>query len=398
MDLIQFLGRFHVLVLHLPIGILFMAAFIEIYWVYQRQARNPLIKAVWLWGAITASGAALLGYLLSLGGGYSEEAIATHRNWALSVIFCSFFCWFYLSKIAGQGKKIVGLSILQLVLLFSTGHYGANMTHGETYLVEHAPVFVQKMAGLKVREPVTSVEQASIYPDVVEPILMQRCSGCHNAQKSKGKLDLSSYPSTIKHAVKAHDLANSELYQRITLDKHDKKFMPAEGKTPLTDAQVNLIGWWIEQGALNDIKIAELNADLQIKQLIAKELQLGEFAKQPKVQIAELGEQVVVELEQAGFHVSRIQQDQPFVSLIYANLKQDINDETLKVLRKAKAQIKWLKLARTSVTDQQLSILTEFDNLEHLDISHTQVTNKGLDTLLSAKSSLRVNSFNTLVR
>lgn len=402
MDIIQFLGRFHVLLLHLPIGILFMAAFIEIYWVYKKQPRNALIKAVWLWGAISAVGAAFLGYLLSLGGGYSEAAISTHRNWAISVIVCAFFCWFYLGRVnstgkAGQGKKIVSLCILQLFLLFSTGHYGANMTHGETFLVEHAPIFVQKMAGLKVREPVTSVEQANIYPDVIEPILMQRCSGCHNDQKAKGKLSLASYQTTTANVIIANQLDTSELYRRITLDSHDKKFMPAEGKTPLTQEQVQLIAWWIKNGAKDQVTVAELQPDDDIKRLIGKELKLGEFAEGEHINIADLSAEVVNQLEQAGFHVSRIQQGQPFVSLIYAKVKQDINEQTMAALLQAKQQIKWLKLAQSSVTDQQLQQLTELENLTWLDLSNTQISGQGLSQL-AQRPNLKINTFNTQVQ
>ncbi|AWB65591.1 hypothetical protein C2869_03690 [Saccharobesus litoralis] len=411
MDIIQFLGRFHVLLLHLPIGILFMAAFIEIYWVYKKQPRNVLIKTVWLWGAVSAIGAAFLGYLLSLGGGYSEDAIATHRNWAIGVIVCSFFCWFYLGRLTlkqkegqqdgqkagqqqGQGKQIVALSVLQLFLLFSTGHYGANMTHGETYLVEHAPVFVQKMAGLKVREPVTSVAQAQIYPDVIEPILMQRCSGCHNDQKAKGKLSVASYEATMAHVVVANNSAESELYKRITLDSHDKKFMPAEGKTPLTEKQVQLIAWWIENGAQNEVSVAELQPKDKINTLIAQELKLGEFAEKEQEQIAELPADVVAQLEQAGFHVSRIQQGKPYVSLIYAKVKQDIHEQTIATLLQAKAQTKWLKLAKSSVTDQQLKQLAEMKKLTQLDLSNTQISKQGL-AAFTERSNLKINTFNT---
>ena len=46
------------------------------------------------------------------------------------------------------------------------------------------------------------------------------------------------------------DLANAEV-RRISLDPNDDEFMPAEGKTPLTDQQVQIIRWWIEARAPN---------------------------------------------------------------------------------------------------------------------------------------------------
>ena len=133
MDLIQFFGRFHVLVLHLPIGILMLSALLELHTIYKRIPRNVLINWVWFWGGISAIGACVLGWMLSQGDGYTPEAIFIHRSFGISVVVIAFICWLYFK----QAKKInrflgSALAITQLFLLFSTGHYGANMTHGET--------------------------------------------------------------------------------------------------------------------------------------------------------------------------------------------------------------------------------------------------------------------------
>ena len=40
----------------------------------------------------------------------------------------------------------------------------------------------------------------------------------------------------------------SELLRRISLPHDDDEFMPAEGKTPLTAEQVEIIRWWIAVG------------------------------------------------------------------------------------------------------------------------------------------------------
>lgn len=106
MDLITFFGRFHVLVLHLPIGILLMAAVIEMSCVAFNKPRTKTLNTIWLWGLISACGAALLGYMLSLSGGYSEEAVFTHKAWAFAAIFCALICWIFFSKQAIQtGEK-----------------------------------------------------------------------------------------------------------------------------------------------------------------------------------------------------------------------------------------------------------------------------------------------------
>ena len=47
MDLFQFFARFHVLVLHLPIGILMLAAVLEMAVRFKEQPRSALLNVVW---------------------------------------------------------------------------------------------------------------------------------------------------------------------------------------------------------------------------------------------------------------------------------------------------------------------------------------------------------------
>ncbi|MFC3122413.1 hypothetical protein [Agaribacter flavus] len=399
MDFFQFLGRFHVLLLHLPLGILLMAACIEIYAVYKKQKRSPLIKTVWLWGAISAAGAALLGYLLSLGGGYSEQAIATHRNWAIGLILCAFFCWFYFGKISPKeehkhGKAIVSLSFLQLFLLFATGHYGANMTHGETFLVEHAPDFVKKIAGMEVQgSKPNSLEEANVYPHVIAPILQQRCSSCHNDSKAKGQYSVASYEATMMAVEITDGLETSELYRRITLPEYHDDFMPAEGKTPLTEQQVALIGWWIENGAQNVTNVSKLNTSEELTSLLIETLGLGE--QNVIKTIDEISPQLIAELEQAGFHISRVQQGEPYVNVIYADYANELSDEKLQSLLKISEQLMWLKLSKSSITDAQLLKLASAENLQKLDVSHTQLSQEAISKLKVSNQKMVINSFNT---
>jgi len=57
------------------------------------------------------------------------------------------------------------------------------------------------------------------------------------------------------------DIADGAL-RRITREPSDEEFMPAEGKTPLTARQVEIIRWWIGAGAPNGVTIAPSAARL----------------------------------------------------------------------------------------------------------------------------------------
>jgi hypothetical protein len=131
------------------------------------------------------------------------------------------------------------------------------------------------------RPPVASFGVADPFHDLIGPMLEDRCSSCHNEDKRQAELVLTSYEGLMSggetgDAVVARRPQFSELYRRITLEPDDEAFMPAEGKTPLTGAQVRIILWWIEAGLPTDTTMdqVELKPDAEVEALIRSELGL----------------------------------------------------------------------------------------------------------------------------
>ena len=58
--------------------------------------------------------------------------------------------------------------------------------------------------------------------------------------------------------------------------------MHAEGKTPLTDAEVAILGWWIDAGAPIDVTLGELELSPDVTPLLAAEC--GEI-KEPRARV-----------------------------------------------------------------------------------------------------------------
>ena len=80
MDFIYFIGRFHVLALHLPIGIIVALFVLE--WLSRRQKYLYVESASpFLWGAaaVTALLTVLLGYLHFSEGGFTGPSADQHR-------------------------------------------------------------------------------------------------------------------------------------------------------------------------------------------------------------------------------------------------------------------------------------------------------------------------------
>lgn len=404
MDIFQFFARFHVLVLHLPIGILMLSALMELTSAYGKNGRSPLLNWIWFWGGVSAVGACILGWMLSQADGYNPDAVFMHRSFGISVAVCAFICWWvFKGKSAGNKAISTSLPVVQLLLLFLTGHYGANMTHGETYLVEYAPNSVRALAGLPPhaipRPPVESLEQALVYEDIIEPMLQKRCTSCHNDSKQKGKLNLASLDG-MKRGGRTGDTiisgnANeSELYRRITLDHEEKEFMPAEGKKPLTDEQVAVIKWWIDAGAPTQGFASGLIHSKDNKTLISGLLGLNQNAFPP---IPALSNQQISLLSEAGFVVKEIAQNNHYLDLDLSVSRAELSANGIALLNEVAANIAYLNLSKSHLSEPLISVLSQLTHLQKLRLDYTNIDSNGVEKLSSLDKLVYLNLYGTEV-
>jgi uncharacterized membrane protein len=139
-DFIYFLGRFHVLVLHLPIGIILAAVALD--WIARGErfrALGAVSPFLWALAAVSAVATAALGYMHAAEGAFSAEAVAAHRFFGTSVAAFTVVVW-WLSRRPGLYKRVnVATGIVALALVAITGHFGGNLTHGSSFLWQYAP-------------------------------------------------------------------------------------------------------------------------------------------------------------------------------------------------------------------------------------------------------------------
>jgi uncharacterized membrane protein len=280
MDFIFFLGRFHVLVLHLPIGII-VALFVLEYLSRKERYRYLEAASPYLWGAtaISAVVTVVLGFMHFAEGSFTGPSGDQHRFYGTVVaVVAAGVALLRVSSFAPSYKPLFfPASLVLLVLVSITGHYGGNLTHGSTYLVEYAPQPLRSLAGLAPRRTVTSVSTAEPFADVVGPMLVERCASCHNEDKQEADLVLTTYAGVMRggesgRVVVAGNTQLSELLRRIELPHDDEEFMPADGKTPLTDSQVAIIRWWIEAGAPEGGTVGALQVPAETRTLLSNEL------------------------------------------------------------------------------------------------------------------------------
>lgn len=405
-------GRFHPLVVHLPIGILLLVALFE--WLSKQEkyaVLRPALVKMAFWGMVSSIFSCVAGYLLSLSGGYEEELLAWHKWFGIGLAVVATL--FYISKkIEFTFKHFHAIAASAfLLLLTATGHYGGALTHGEDFLTQ--PMLA--MAGIKPvkieRKPFTDVEEALVYRDVIEPVFEQKCFQCHNSQKQKGDLRMDTAELLLKGGehgkiVMAGKALESELYKRLLLSEEDEHRMPPKGKTQLTEHELALVQWWIQTGASMDKKVAALPKDDKIKPILAS-LQAGGSSGE----ITEIGKEAsefltdkvpnpaskdIDLLEKWNVAVDVLSAQNGLVSVNAVN-NSGFSDAQMKGLLPLKRQIVWLKLGNTKITDNALKTIGELTNLTRLNIENTAVGDASLQNLEKLNRLQYLNLVNTQV-
>ena len=154
-DFVFFIGRFHVLALHLPIGIVIAAVVLD--WAARRPRYAALAQASpFLWGAaaISAVVTAALGYMHFAEGGFTGPSANAHRLWGTITAVAALEAWWLAAHARGVARwPQLTAGIVMLALVSITGHYGGNLTHGTTFLEEYAPAFLRPLLGSAPRRP-----------------------------------------------------------------------------------------------------------------------------------------------------------------------------------------------------------------------------------------------------
>lgn len=418
--MLLFLGRFHVVVLHLPIGILLLAAVAELLARRPRQASlQAAVGFLWLSGAIAAVLTVVLGLLHAREGGFEPAALRAHglAGGAVALLACG--VWMLRHWGAALYQRVWPVAAAAMLLLLTvTGHLGGNLTHGQAYLTQYAPAPLQRLVGTVRRERPATLDAADLFLDVVAPALDQRCVGCHNPDKRKGQLDLSSYSALMKGGEKGPVVVpgkpgDSDLFRRISLARDHSDFMPKEGKTPLSADQVAAIDWWISRGAPATAAVLAVDPPKQVRAalqrvlgfaaLSAPEAPLAAQAREGLVpdgegpiDVPEAAPELVAALVGMGFEVRPIARDNPLVAVDYVGTAA-LGKTQLDALAKLGPQVHSLNLRSAGVVDAQLVTIGKFEHLVNLRLELNPVTDAGVVALAGLGSLQSLNLYGTRV-
>ena len=157
-ELALFIGRFHPLIVHLPIGGLVLVFTLEVLSLLTARKWKPRTLGPLAFTAVTSVAAVACGYLL--GAETSEAELLWHFRWAL-IFTALVLLTLVLRVVSARGGAGAGLlsviTMLGCVAAMSiAGHLGATITHGPRYVTQYAPASIkpslEKLLGLEPRE------------------------------------------------------------------------------------------------------------------------------------------------------------------------------------------------------------------------------------------------------
>jgi uncharacterized membrane protein len=412
LDINTLIGHLHPVVVHLPIGFLTLAILFELLSYFKKFEQLKIaIPITLLVGFITAVLSCVFGYILSLSGEYKFSEINNHKIAGITLAVASGILFIIttdaLKKIFQIHRLLFSsLCVVVFLLMIYTGHQGGSLTHGSDYLSVN-------IISEPLRKKPSSVGEALLFEDVVHPILIQRCGQCHREGKMKGQFSVQSLETLLKggktrSAVVAGSLSKSELYNRITIDPSNEKYMPADGKTPLTKTEKEIIIWWIEKGmAAKGKKIADLKNTQEIQNNVAAYLGLSSTQNlndTANIENSKINPEIpttfnmaiIDSLRNKGVNV-RVMLHQPVMLDItippgFGVVINSINSN----LKSIAKNVIWLNISNNELTENELGFLPSMSNLEKLRLEKNPITDKIIDQLAGLKhlEALNLNETN----
>lgn len=419
----NFIGRFHPVLVHLPIGILIIGIFLE----YLSRKRKIIglekaLNIVFFWGAVSAIVSCIAGWYLQESGGYDENTLYWHRTLGISVAIISTVIYLFkkmgsLSWLSFLQKLISPILIALSAILLIAGHLGGNLTHGSDYLTANIPNPFRGWLGFetrsktKVEHKITDPAKAVAYTDIIQPLLENKCYQCHSSEKQKGKLRMDTKDYLIKGGKDgpiflAGNAASSEMIKRALLPENDDDHMPPKGKEQLTEDEIALLHWWIQNGASFDKKVNDLAQDDKVKPVLASLMAgaslAGMVAKSApespiySIKVDKANEADVKKLTDKNVLILPLSKE---VNLLEASCinNKDFGDADAKLLESLSKQLVWLKLSNTKITDASLQSVGKLASLVKLHLNHTVVTDNGIDNLVNLNNLEYLNLFDTQV-
>ncbi len=369
---LQPIGRMHPMILHFPIGFIFLLVLANLFKTQlPEDAFNKVNKFLLLLTGLTTALTAVMGFFLSKEEGYTSDVMTIHKWIGVGVSYLM-----YILILVELKKQVYRMTLyISFVGIVIAGHFGAGLTHGINFLTE--PIFAQDVKEIDEQEPVVS--------SMIMPVLESKCINCHNAEKHKGDLDLSSLEKIHEGGKNgpvwiAGNTDSSHIITRAMLPLDHKKHMPPKGKPQLSEIELQLISEWIKSGADESVTLAQLNKKDTLYLLAQRILNDRMKSDEPKYDFDFADEDVIAEMNNPYRTVVQQAPNSPAIDVKIFG-RQSFKMEYLTDLNRIREQVVTLDLSYLPLGDEVFEIVSGFNNLEELILNFTDITGEGISTL-----------------
>ncbi len=263
-----FLGALHPGIVHFPIALLGVAAFLEFLQILRKKPEAaPGTTSLAYLAAAAAVPASFFGFMLADYEGSEGGLIDLHKWTGVASTVVAIVAAGLATRARSSPGAVKGLRLALIVgasLVLSTGYLGGELVFGENHLFKP---FQAKKEGATPSDVGTGdpkVTQKPGTPDPgdkvdfvkeIAPIIKNDCFKCHGGEKVKGKFNLGSKKTAFDQAESGKAILPgkpdlSKFYKSMTLDSGDEDVMPpVKEKARPTKEQIERVRKWIEQGA-----------------------------------------------------------------------------------------------------------------------------------------------------
>ena len=362
-EIVKYLGNFHPVVLHLPIGAFLFTLLLFAYQKFTKIKLTIPIRLGLIFSFISAIVSSILGFILQFYGEYDNSLVNFHM-WLAVITTLLIGLIYFLHKKNEDNKYIAHSFVSAVIFMTVTGHYGGSITHGKDYL---------KLPEINQTVRFVSYDSIHVYDDVVSTIIDSKCVKCHNMSKSKGGLMLTSEEQMNKGGENgkiflANNSSDSKLYTYLNLPLNDKMHMPPDGNSQLTENEKNIIKMWIDSGAQFDgfTKIVDDDYSNEILNYLPP---LVASVDPPS-------KNSLIKLIESNFRIERISIESNFIDLKYDGTS--FGSKQFNLLLKVSENIQRLDLSNIDFSMINSTKLKKLKNLKYLNLTNTNFNSKDL--------------------
>lgn len=399
MNLFEYIGKFHPLAVHLPIGILMV--FLVLGFVIPRkqlQEAYQVIRLILLVSALSATFSCISGLVLAGSGNYDIELTTNHRNMGIALALLNWIVFIAIYKLLNAQKWIYYATLfIILIITIITGHFGGSLTHGSDFISPPKP-------DEWFRSSSDNNEKVSINStafETVSVILEDKCYVCHGQSKQKGGLRLDTRDGLLTGGddgtLFAENGSGSLLLKRIMLPLEDEDHMPPKEKKQLSAMEISFLSWWINSGADFDKTLAELNLPDSLQGILAHNESVSVINLIPDAEVKQADPIVLEKLKSLNVLVSPIAANLNYLSVSFLNVLKENGATAIEEIIKLNQQLIWLNLDYQNLDSMAWRKVSSLTNLRKLTVKNSNMDDEKLSHLKTLNSLVSLNLVGTNV-